>query len=52
MDLYDQYKLLSPQELIQKIKEAKDEDERIFYAALANMELQKRHKKVVEKNIF
>lgn len=51
-DLYEKAKAMEPQELIKYIKEAKSDEERIFYASIANLELQRRHKEVIEKNLF
>lgn len=43
---------MEPQVLIKHIKDAKSDEERIFYASIANLELQRRHKEVVERNLF
>lgn len=51
-ELYEKAKTMSPQEIIKHIKEAKSDEERIFYASIANAELQKRHREVIEKNLF
>ena len=51
-DMFNDLKTLQPEDTIQLILEAKDEEERDFFEMLGNFLLQQKQKKVIEGNLF
>ena len=51
-DIYKDIKSLQPEDTLQLVMEAKDDEERDFFAILGNYLLQKGQKKVIEANLF
>ena len=51
-DIYKDIKSLQPEDTLQLVMEAKDDEERDFFAMLGNYLLQKKQKKVIERNLF
>ena len=51
-DMYKDMKTLQPEETLQLVLEAKDEEERDFFEMLGNFLLQQKQKKVIEGNLF
>jgi hypothetical protein len=50
--IYEDIKKLQPEDTLQLVMEAKDEEEKDFYELVGNFLLQKKQKKVIEKNLF
>lgn len=50
--MFDDMKNLQPEDTLQLVLEAKDEDERDFFEMLGNFLLQQKQKKVIERNLF
>jgi hypothetical protein len=50
--IYEDIKKLQPEDTLQLVMEAKDEEERDFYEFVGNFLLQKKQRKVIEKNLF
>ena len=50
--MYQDIKALQPEDTLQLVMEAKDEEERDFFEALGNFLLQQKQKKVIEGNLF
>jgi hypothetical protein len=50
--MYKEMKKLQPEDTLQLIMEAKDEDEKDFFELLGNFLLQQKQKKVIEGNLF
>lgn len=50
--MFDDMKNLQPEDTLQLVMEAKDEDERDFFEVLGNFLLQQKQKKVIERNLF
>lgn len=50
--MFDDMKNLQPEDTLQLVLEAKDEDERVFFEMLGNFLLQQKQKKVIERNLF
>lgn len=50
--MFDDMKNLQPEDTLQLVMEAKDEDERDFFEMLGNFLLQQKQKKVIERNLF
>ncbi|MGN0245481.1 MAG: hypothetical protein ACI4DK_05910 [Lachnospiraceae bacterium] len=51
-DMYQDIKTLQPEDTLQLIMEAKDEEERTFFELLGNFLLQQKQKKVIERNLI
>ena len=51
-DMYKDIKTLQPEDTLQLVLEAKDEEERDFFEMLGNFLLQQKQKKVIEGNLF
>lgn len=51
-DMFNDMKNLKPEDTLQLILEAKDEEERDFFEMLGNFLLQQKQKKVIEENLF
>lgn len=51
-DMFNDMKNLKPEDTLQLILEAKDEEERDFFEMLGNFLLQQKQKKVIEGNLF
>lgn len=51
-DMFNDLKTLQPEDTLQLILEAKDEEERDFFEMLGNFLLQQKQKKVIEENLF
>ena len=51
-DMFKDMKTLQPEDTLQLIMEAKDEEEREFFEILGNFLLQQKQKKVIEGNLF
>ena len=51
-DMFNDLKTLQPEDTLQLIMEAKDEEERDFFEMLGNFLLQQKQKKVIEENLF
>lgn len=51
-DMFNDLKTLQPEDTLQLIMEAKDEEERDFFEMLGNFLLQQKQKKVIEGNLF
>lgn len=52
MKIYDDVKILQPEDTLQLVLEAKNDDERLFFEMLGNFLLQQKQKKVIEGNLF
>lgn len=50
--MYDEIKDLQPEDTLQLIMEAKDDDEKHFFEMLGNYLLQEKQKKVIERKLF
>lgn len=50
--MFDDIKGLQPEDTLQLVMEARDEDERDFFEMLGNFLLQQKQKKVIERNLF
>jgi hypothetical protein len=50
--IYEDIKKLQPEDTLQLVMEAKDDEERDFYELVGNFLLQKKQRKVIEKNLF
>ncbi|MGN0154051.1 MAG: hypothetical protein ACI4A3_06340 [Lachnospiraceae bacterium] len=50
--MFDDIKDLQPEDTLQLVMEAKDEDEREFFDMLGNFLLRQKQKKVIERNLF
>ena len=51
-DMYQDIKTLQPEDTLQLVMEAKDEEERTFFELLGNFLLQQKQKKVIERNLM
>ena len=51
-DMYKDIKTLQPEDTLQLVLEAKDEEEQDFFEMLGNFLLQQKQKKVIEGNLF
>lgn len=51
-DMFNDMKNLQPEDTLQLVLEAKDEEERDFFEMLGNFLLQQKQKKVIEGNLF
>ena len=51
-DMFKDMKTLQPEDTLQLVLEAKDEEERAFFEMLGNFLLQQKQKKVIEGNLF
>ncbi len=51
-DMFKDMKNLQPEDTLQLVMEAKDEEERDFFEMLGNFLLQQKQKKVIEGNLF
>lgn len=51
-NMYNDMKNLQPEDTLQLIMEAKDDEERDFFEMLGNFLLQQKQKKVIEGNLF
>ena len=51
-DLFKDMRNLQPEDTLQLVLEAKDEEERDFFEMLGNFLLQQKQKKVIEGNLF
>ena len=50
--IYDEIKDLQPEDTLQLILEAKNDEEKHFFEMLGNYLLQEKQKKVIERNLF
>lgn len=50
--MYKDMKTLQPEDTLQLVLEAKDDEERDFFEMLGNFLLQQKQKKVIERNLF
>lgn len=51
-DMFQDMKTLQPEDTLQLILEAKDEEEKNFFEMLGNFLLQQKQRKVIEGNLF
>lgn len=51
-EMFKDMKNLQPEDTLQLVLEAKDEEERDFFEMLGNFLLQQKQKKVIEGNLF
>lgn len=51
-DMFKDLKNLQPEDTLQLVLEAKDEEERAFFEMLGNFLLQQKQMKVIEGNLF
>lgn len=51
-NLYQEIKKLKPEDTLQLVLEAETEEQKEFYEMVGDFLLQKRQKKVIEKNLF
>lgn len=51
-DMFNDMKNLQPEDTLQLVLEAKNEEERDFFEMLGNFLLQQKQKKVIEGNLF
>ena len=51
-DMFKDLKNLQPEDTLQLVLEAKDEEERDFFEMLGNFLLQQKQKKAIEGNLF
>lgn len=51
-EIYRDIKTLQPEDTLQLVMEAKDEEERNFFEMLGNFLLQQKQRKVIEGNMF
>ncbi len=51
-DMYKEMKILQPEDTLQLVMEAKDEEERFFFEMIGNFFLQQKQKKVIKGNMF
>jgi hypothetical protein len=51
-EMYEEMKKLQPEDTLQLVMEAKDEEEKNFFEMLGNFLLQQKQKKVIEENLF
>ena len=51
-DMFKDMRNLQPEDTLQLVLEAKDEEERDFFEILGNFLLQQKQKKVIEGNLF
>ncbi|MCI5959407.1 MAG: hypothetical protein PUD03_04535 [Lachnospiraceae bacterium] len=52
LDMYQDIKTLQPEDTLQLVMEAKDEEERDFFELVGNFLLQQKQQKVIERNLF
>lgn len=50
--IYEEIKKLQPEDTLQLVMEAKNQEERDFFEMVGNFLLQKEQKKVIERNLF
>ncbi len=50
--IFDEIKKLEPEDTLQLILESEDEDEKDFYEMIGNFLLQRKQKKVIERNVY
>ena len=50
--MYQDIRTLQPEDTLQLIMEAKDEEERDFFELVGNFLLQQKQQKVIERNLF
>lgn len=51
-DMFQEMKTLQPEDTLQLVLEAKDEEEKKFFEMLGNFLLQQKQRKVIEGNLF
>ncbi len=51
-DIYNQIKELNPDDTLQLVMEARDEDEREFFELVGDFLLQKKQREVIEEHLF
>lgn len=51
-DIYEDIKKLQPEDTLQLVLDAKDDDEKEFFEMLGNYLLQKKQKEVIAGNLF
>lgn len=51
-DMFKDIRTLQPEDTLQLVMEAKDEEERDFFELVGNFLLQQKQKKVIEGNLF
>jgi len=51
-EMYADIRQLKPEDTLQLVMEAKDEEERHFFEMIADYLLQQRQKKIIEGNLF
>lgn len=52
LDMFQDMKTLQPEDTLQLVLEAKDEEEKEFFEMLGNFLLQQKQRKVIEGNLF
>ena len=52
LNMFHDMKNLQPEDTLQLVMEAKNDEERDFFEMLGNLLLQKKQKKVIEGNLF
>ncbi|MGN0388674.1 MAG: hypothetical protein ACI4ER_07635 [Suilimivivens sp.] len=52
LNMFHDMKKLQPEDTLQLVMEAKDDEERDFFEMLGNFLLQQKQKKVIEGNLF
>ena len=51
-EMFEDIKRLQPEDTLQLVMEAKNEEERVFFELLGNYLLQRKQKIIVERNMF
>ena len=51
-NIYDELKKLKPEDTLQLVMEAENDEEKQFFAMLGNYLLQEKQNKVIERNLF
>lgn len=51
-EIYKEIKMLQPEDTLQLVMEAEDEEERDFFELVGNFLLQRKQKKVIEGDLF
>jgi len=51
-ELYEKAKNMDPSKAMRFVQQAQDDEERKFYAFIADMNLQRAQKKAIERNLF
>ncbi len=51
-EMYEDIKMLQPEDTLQLVLEAETEEQRSFYEMVGNFLLQKKQRQVIERNLF